>query len=217
MFLRESGIELFVRINQPFPTKDTGKRKDRWERSKRLQKEALVCLTSVGNTHIFCVASAQGRPTQAHLGDRVPSEHPAQNEKLQKYSLWNPYTREDGAYLSLKPVSTDTNELLVLLTFSNWSAESKLVEFLACSCHHSSQLCLVYQACLERMTLLSWMSLLRSAKIKIQLSVPAYARAPEFSFELSCVTRSGKQLTVSPWEDFDLTSLTDQSTIDGTM
>jgi len=216
VFLRGSGIELFVRINQPFHMKEAAKRKDRWERSKRLQKEALVCLTNVGEAHIFCIVSAQGRPTQAQAGNHLSPENPAQIARLQNYSSWNLHTRFDGAYLSLKPVSTSADDLLVLLTSSNWSADTKLVEFPGVLLPSFEPTLLGLQSMLKTHDTPSMDIITAQREDQVRLSVPAYARAAGFSFDLGCITRSGKQLTISPRKDFDPTQLTDQSTLDET-
>lgn len=216
VFLRGSGIELFVRINQPVRA-DAARRKNFWERSKRLQKDTLVCVTNVGESHVFCVVSNQGRPVQTQMrNNRQPPEDPAQTERLQKHNASNLYSKADGAYFTLKPVFIKPAGLAALIASTNWSALTKLVEFPGVLLPSFEPTLSGLQSMLRTDDIPFTDVITANGQDEIRLSIPAYARAPGFSFDLSSVTSPGQQLSFLPRADFASHTLTSRSTLDET-
>lgn len=212
-FLRNTGVVCFVRFNQPLATSRKDKLKEWWERSKRLLPEALVCLTDVGGSHVFCTVVAQGRPAVTQQSGRQPSESPSQIARLEHHN-GKSLTSIDGAYLSLRSINTGPNELTTIISSGNYNANTQLVEFPGVLLPAFQPTLVGLQKLMSSQDMAFIDIVSAGSAANIAVPAPAYSRTADFNFDLACLTESKEPLLLRPNGTFDLDRLLARSTLD---
>ncbi|KAK3614181.1 hypothetical protein LTR56_027417 [Elasticomyces elasticus] len=197
-----SGMEFALSFDQPreLQGKSERQRHDWWDGSKRLGHEALICLlSSEGCATFFIVSPAPLRP-------KKDFETGAPIEPLHKtYNLWS---EEERAHVIAKPVNQPDMYSLLDQLMGGFTEQLSLVEF-------PGVLLPAFKPTLQAMQTMS--NTLDVPFLEaVDLGPPNYATKPGFRYNLSAVTKSGKQLHLTPARNTELMTaeLTSHSTLD---
>ncbi|KAK0931386.1 hypothetical protein LTR91_000335 [Friedmanniomyces endolithicus] len=187
------GMEFALSFDQPpeLQNKSENQRRDWWEGSRRLGHEALVCLlSSEGSAKFFVVSPAPGMPKKdLETGKTVQPLH-------KSYNLWSEVER---AHIVAKPV--DQSEMYILLDqLTTGPAEQlSLVEFPGVLLPTFMPTLQAMQNMSETLDLpfaevLAPVSTAANVDDEIDVGPPNYATKPGFRYDLSAVTKAGRQL-----------------------
>lgn len=211
-FDRLAGLQFVVQFPQPADVKkaNTKKREEWWERSKRLQPGALVCLAYPGQDVVFCTIAGSPRPRRNKVGE------PLHAKVLS--SLWQ---KEDVATVTLEMAQfMDSNVQCILNRYTPKGPAifGLLVEFPG-----------ILLASFEP-TLRALQQMKKSGDLPFSEllapdpdsnngttipSPPTYAVRPGFSFDLDCLLNdSSVRLAIRPGQPFDARKLQEHSTLD---
>ncbi|KAK5674024.1 hypothetical protein LTS10_013215 [Elasticomyces elasticus] len=210
-----SGMEFALSFDQPreLQGKSERQRHDWWDGSKRLGHEVLICLlSSEGCAKFFIVSPAPLRP-------KKDFETGAPIEPLHKtYNLWS---EEERAHVIAKLVNQPDMYSLLDQLMGGFTEQLSLVEF-------PGALLPAFKPTLQAMQTMSntldmpFLEVLAPTSVTADsnqamgLGPPNYATKPGFRYNLSAVTKSGKQLHLNPARNTELMTaeLTSHSTLD---
>ncbi|KAK4895121.1 hypothetical protein LTR27_006727 [Elasticomyces elasticus] len=210
-----SGMEFAISFDQPMALKNSSasKRRSWWEESKRLGTEAFFCLlSSAGSATFFVVSAAPIKPkVDAETGKFIDSLH-------KHHNLWS---EKDRAHIIAKAVvPSDIRPMLDRMCASR-TEHLSLVEF-------PGVLLPAFMPTLQAMQEMSdnldvpFADVLvpnsgpEVARPGIDLGPPVYATKRGFRYDLSCVTKFGESLYMSPGQDTEevTAELTARSSLD---
>lgn len=199
----------------------TSQRRDWWAHSKQLQIDSLICLVdSEGETIVLSVAE-QIKTTKPAADDPMDNIEHKKVERVASESLSEPRDLSSNlhrAALVLHLVDTyvlDIAQTIHQFTTGHCSRQS-LVEF-------PGVLLPSFRPTLQALQQMSRHVELPFAEFlvpplgqerKAHIPPSSYALHERFRFDLSCVLTDGRQLTLSPKEQFDFQALRQGSTLD---
>lgn len=201
-FEKNTGLDLVVRCNQPppVPSLNPKQRQDWWERSKRLQVGALVCVIDGTESVMFCTVSESTLRNQSDQKVRTEKK-PADNASTaSKLTL-----SDDGNYLhvNLQLIDATREDIAQALHWYKRKGPSRyryLVEFpgilLASFKHTLDALKEMRQK--PYMPFVEFLAPSDAKTIEARIQPPQYARAAGFAFDLRCLTHDGTEFLVSP-------------------
>lgn len=178
----------------------TKQQKEYWERSRRLQAEALICLLSGKGAAIFCCIMnepKQVQPEEQDTGTTVPTR----------------------ATIGLKLASDDPGDVAVALGhFTGDAATTTIIEF-------PGVLLPAFEHTLKALQDMKRNGDLPLADLLLPSGVdddgreivpvpPAYVSKPGFRFNLKCLTFDQSDLFLSTTAEFDMAALQSKSTLD---
>ena len=182
------------------------KRQDWWLRSKRLQVDAFVCLMNKDGLVMFCtVVASMNKPDES-------------NKLTSDRGLSTLYADANIASINLKLVEQDANslqDLLNLCIHPDNRGQLSLVEF-------PGVLLPAFYPTLRALQIIKINDTLPFADLiapsnkrgRMEVSMPAYATKPGFTFSLKSVMASGRDVHLRPGQEFDLNVLTEGSSLD---
>ncbi|PTB39704.1 hypothetical protein M441DRAFT_197320 [Trichoderma asperellum CBS 433.97] len=201
-FEKKTGLELVVRCDQPppVPTLNPKQRKDWWERSKRLQVGALVCVIDGTESVMFCTVSESTLRNQSDQKIRTEKKAAADASTASKLTL-----SDDGNYLhvTLQLIDATRDDVAQALHWFKRRGPARyryLVEFpgiLLASFKHT----LDALKEMRQKPYMPFVDLLAPSDTKTtetSIQPPQYARAAGFAFDLRCLTHDDTELLVSP-------------------
>ncbi|KAF2434363.1 hypothetical protein EJ08DRAFT_513978 [Tothia fuscella] len=211
--LQPDGRDAFVvdiSFDQPMRRPATDKaRKEWWQKMKRFEPEALVCLFNPTAVLFFRVAEPP-KPKQKDE-NRAASEARIADDILKKR-----YGHEWRATVSLNMVShTPADTQLLLELFKN-SGKLSLLEFPTILTASFEPTLLALQE-MKKMSALPFSELLApplGTHGLIDVAPPAYAVKPGFRFNLRCLLKEQKDLFFTPGQAFEMEALQKVSTLD---
>ncbi|KAL6887873.1 hypothetical protein GGI43DRAFT_417260 [Trichoderma evansii] len=201
-FEKNSGLDLVVRCDQPppVPSLNPKQRKDWWERSKRLQVGALVCVIDGTESVMFCTVSESTLRNQSDQRIRTEKK-PADNAPTEsKLTL-----SDDGNYLhvNLQLIDATRDDVAQALYWYKRKGPSRyryLVEFpgilLASFKHTLDALKEMRQK--PYMPFVGLLAPSDATTTEANIQPPQYARAAGFTFDLRCLANDGTEFLVSP-------------------
>ncbi|KAL7925000.1 hypothetical protein ACQKWADRAFT_284759 [Trichoderma austrokoningii] len=202
-FEKNTGLDFVVRCDQPppVPSLEPKQRKDWWEKSKRLQVGALVCVIDGTESVMFCTVSESTMRNQSD--QKVKTEKkPADDGAAAAPKLT---LSDDGNYLhvNLQLIDATQDDVAQALHWYKQRGPSGykcLVEFpgilLASFKHTLDALKEMRQRPYMPFTDLLAPTDPNTTQANIQ--PPQYARAAGFAFDLRCLTNDGTEFLVSP-------------------
>lgn len=188
-----SGMEYVLRFDQPkaLRAKSSAQRREWWENSKRLGRDAFICLLSSAGTAIFLATSPKPMfPSKDSVtGGKVDSLQ-------KKYNLWSV---EHHAYVVAKPVDQDSTPTLLELFHGGGNTRRSLVEFPGVLLPAFKPTLEGLQQMSDRLdvpfaNILAPVSTPANPDREITLPPPEYATAPGFRFDLSAITADNRLL-----------------------
>ncbi|OHW94282.1 nf-x1 finger and helicase domain [Colletotrichum incanum] len=213
-FGKWSGLEFIVRIDQPRAARSLDKmgRAAWWAQNKSLMDGSLVCtVDEIGNIFFFQVS----RSTIRDAENEPPQEEAGKTQQGQRHSLPD---NQNNAYVHLHLVDTSAEEvkrsLLWFKTMGAWQYR-RLFEFpsillpafappLKSLQKMSQKLDLPFQDLLT----------LREGDRPAEVAPPLYSMRPGFSFDLSCLSNDGTELSYTPGEAINPLELSQHSSLD---
>lgn len=201
-FEKNTGLDFVVRCDQPPPVTSLNpkQRRDWWERSKRLQVGALVCVIDGTDSVIFCTVSESTLRNQSDQKIRTEKKPANDSSTEPKLTL-----SDDGNYLHVNLQLIDAAQDVVTQAL-HWykkkgpSGYRYLVEFpgiLLASFKHT----LDALKEMRQKPYMPFIDLLAPTDIKFteaSIQPPQYARAADFAFDLRCLTNDDTEFLVSP-------------------
>jgi hypothetical protein len=202
LFEKNTGLEFVVRCDQPppVPSLNSKQRKDWWERSKRLQVGALVCVIDGTESVMFYTVSESTMRNQSDQKVRIEKQSADNASKASKLTL-----SDDGNYLhvNLQLIDATQDDVAQALHWFKQKGRSSyryLVEFpgilLASFKHTLDALKEMRQK--PYMPFVDLLAPTDVQSIEASIQPPQYARAANFTFDLRCLTNDGTEFLVSP-------------------
>ncbi|RFU80293.1 hypothetical protein TARUN_1969 [Trichoderma arundinaceum] len=206
-FETNSGLDLIVRCNQPSSVRALSprQRKDWWEKSKRLQAGALICIIDETDSVMFCTVSES---TMRNKDDKKDwhKKKPAGEAADPPPAEADPLTLSDHqSYLHVNlqlidPTQDDVTQALHWYKSAGLSRYRYLVEFpgiLLASFKHT--LDALKQMCQKpNMPFVDLLAPSDVTSAEVNLQPPLYARKAGFEFNIKCITHDEADLVVSP-------------------
>ncbi|ODM20268.1 hypothetical protein SI65_03321 [Aspergillus cristatus] len=211
-FDRFTGLQFVARIEQPIDMKnmDREKREEWWQRSKRLQPGALVCLCSGAKNAVFCTVAGHPRPRRSENGELLPPKKMS--------SLWE--EKETATVLlELAQVSDDKVKCILSQYKSRMAVPTlSLVEFPGILLAAFEPTLRALQQ-MKKNDDLPFSQLLSPFDPEGQSGTitppPAYALRNGFAYDLSCLLKDPMMsFTMRPGEPVDIAKLQEHSTLD---
>ncbi|PNP41378.1 hypothetical protein TGAMA5MH_06703 [Trichoderma gamsii] len=201
-FEKNTGLDFVVRCDQPppVPSLNPQQRKDWWERSKRLQVGALVCIIDGTESVMFCTVSESTLRNQTEQKTRTEKKPEQNTSTASKLTL-----SDDGNYLhvNLQLIDATRDDVAQALRWYKTKGPSRyryLVEFpgilLASFKHTLDALKEMRQK--PHMPFVDLLAPPDTRTTEPSIEPPQYARAAGFAFDLRCLTNDGAELLVSP-------------------
>ena len=222
-FDKWKGLLVVAEFDQPnaLQKMTTSQRRDWWAHSKQLQIDSLICLVDSEGGTIFLSVAEQFKTTKPAADDLMENIEHKKVESGVSESLSEPRDLSSNphrAALVLRLVDTyvlDIAQTIHQFTTGHCSRQS-LVEF-------PGVLLPSFRPTLQALQQMSRQVELPFAEIlvpplrqegKAHVPPPSYALHEGFRFDLSCVLTDGRQLTLSPKEQFDFEALRQGSNLD---
>ncbi|KAK1519397.1 uncharacterized protein CCOS01_11048 [Colletotrichum costaricense] len=219
-FDRWSGVEFVIQIDQPRPTRGLDKlQRGTWWAGKRLMDGALVCIVDeVGGIFFFQVSKSTIRTPK---DENQPGQGDIQEENKNDAPRYSLLDDENHAYVHLHLVDTGIDEIKRSLrwfkTMQIVRQHRRLLEFpsillasftppLKALQNMSKTLDLPFQGLLT----------LRAGSRTADNPPPLYSRRPDFSFNLSCLSTDGRELSYTPGDAINPSRLSRHSSLDKT-
>ncbi|KAF2500633.1 P-loop containing nucleoside triphosphate hydrolase protein [Lophium mytilinum] len=218
---QHNGLEFIVYFKQPKQLEKLSEKERRewWERSRRLQKDTLVCIVDASGSAIFCMIADSSQRDMQH--DATSSEAQKQHKKLTVQPPPETLARHpEWASVTMRPVNTDdasTKTLLWRFADSGGGrnrSHDLLVEF-------PGVLLPSFQPTLKALQTMSESADLPFAEIlppntggTLEVPPPVYAQQAGHYFELDCILKDGQTLRLYPGAAFDINALRSGSTLD---
>ncbi|KAL7929042.1 hypothetical protein V8C35DRAFT_203887 [Trichoderma chlorosporum] len=205
-FDANAGLDLVVRCDQPSSvwTLSPGQRKDWWERSKRLQAGALVCIMNKTDSVLFCIVSEstmRNKDDKRHRFEKKSAEEdPEPSEDATILTLSD---HERYLHVNLQLVEANEDDVTHILHWSKNTGPSDhrcLVEFpgiLLASFKHT--LDALKQMCQQpKMPFVDLLAPDNVTDTEANLQPPLYARKAGFTFDIKCITNDKSEFLISP-------------------
>ncbi|KAL7892543.1 hypothetical protein HDV63DRAFT_414622 [Trichoderma sp. SZMC 28014] len=216
-FDKNTGLDFVVRCDQPppVPALNPQQRKDWWERSKRLQVGALVCVVDGTESVMFCTVSESTLRNQTEQKTRTEKK-PENTSAASKLTL-----SDDGNYLhvNLQLIDATRDDVAQALRWYKTKGPTRcrlLVEFpgilLASFKHTLDALKEMRQK--PHMPFVDLLAPPDDKTTEPRIEPPQYARAAGFAFDLRCLTNDGAELFVSPHHLPDLEAIESRTSLD---
>ncbi|KAK1712410.1 hypothetical protein BDP67DRAFT_437551 [Colletotrichum lupini] len=219
-FDRWSGLEFIIQIDQPRPTRGLDKlQRGTWWAGKKLMDGALVCIVDeVGGIFFFQVSKSTIRTPKDETQQGQGNNQGEDKSDAPRYSLLDD---ENHAYVHLHLVDTGIDEIKRSLrwfkTMQIVRQHHRLLEFpsillasftppLKALQNMSKTLDLPFQDLLT----------LRAGSRTADNPPPLYSRRPDFSFNLSCLSTDGRELSYTPGDAINPSRLSRHSSLDRT-
>ncbi|EHK50067.1 hypothetical protein TRIATDRAFT_212567 [Trichoderma atroviride IMI 206040] len=201
-FEKNTGLDFVVRCDQPppVPSLNPKQRRDWWERSKRLQVGALVCVIDGTDAIMFCTVSESTLRNQSDQKIRTEKKTANDSSTEPKLTLSD---QEDYLYVNLQLIDATPDAVTQALHWYQAKGRSGyryLVEFpgiLLASFKHT----LDALKEMRQKPYMPFIDLLAPTDIEsteARIQPPQYARAADFAFDLGCLTNDGTEFLVSP-------------------
>lgn len=211
-FDRFAGLQFVARIEQPVDMKNKSKeeREEWWQRSKRLQPGALVCLCFGVKNTVFCSIAGQPRPRRNEVGEMVPPKKMS--------SLWEE-KKTATVLLELAQLSDDKVKCILGQYNSRMAVALSLVEFPGILLAAFEPTLRALQQ-MKRSDDLPFPQLLSPLDPEGQSGTitpppPAYALRNGFTFDLSCLLKDPTvPFAMRAGEPVDIAKLQEHSTLD---
>ncbi|KAH0600273.1 hypothetical protein MHUMG1_01269 [Metarhizium humberi] len=219
-FRRNGGLELQVRCSQLMAVAKLAKkqREEWWQRSRRLQAGALVCVISASGLVQFFVVSQSTLRSQSEPRFQRPKDKMASTDGGDQQQVYTLSDDPEHLFVTLQLVEDkveDVKELLQWYGVSDQHRHRYLVEFpgvLLDSFRHTlAALQQMYKH--QDIPFSQILAPASDAGAEVVVDPPGYAREPGFSFDLSCLQHG---LLVSPRNLPDSSELAAGSTLDAT-
>ncbi|EFY85817.1 NF-X1 finger and helicase domain protein, putative [Metarhizium acridum CQMa 102] len=220
-FRRNGGLELHVRCSQLMAAAKLTKkqREEWWQRSRRLQAGALVCVISASGQVQFFVVSQSTLRSQSEPRFPPPKDKIASTDEGDHQQVWTLSDDPDYLFVTLRLVEDKVEDVKELLQWygvvSNHHQQRYLVEFpgvLLDSFRHTlAALQQMYKQ--QDMPFSQILAPASNAGAEVVIEPALYARKPGFYFDLSCLQDG---LVVSPTNLPDSIELAAVSTLDAT-
>ncbi|KAL7946681.1 P-loop containing nucleoside triphosphate hydrolase protein [Trichoderma barbatum] len=206
-FDANTGLDLIVRCDQPSSvwTLSPKERRDWWEKSKRLQAGALVCIMDKTESVMFCIVSEstmRNKDDKKHRFEKKSSDDedamlPTEAEAL----TLSDHERFLHVNLQLiEATQDDVTEILHWFKSAGPSSHRYLVEFpgiLLASFKHT--LDALKQMCQQpKMPFVDLLAPKNATTTDVNLQPPLYARKAGFAFDIKCLTHDKSELLISP-------------------
>ncbi|KAK4077913.1 uncharacterized protein Triagg1_3607 [Trichoderma aggressivum f. europaeum] len=204
-FDANAGLDLVVQCDQPSSvlTLSPGQRRDWWERSKRLQAGALVCIMDKTDSVMFCTVSEstmRNKDDKKHRFGKKSSEDDEPPEKAEPLTLSD---HDLYLHVNLQLVEATQDDVTRVLHWSKSTGPSRhryLVEFpgiLLASFKHT--LDALKQMCQQpKMPFVDLLAPDNVTVTEANLQPPLYARKAGFTFDIRCITHDKSEFLVSP-------------------
>lgn len=197
------GFSFQVSLDQPTAVVklNTTKRMEWWTRSRRLQKDALICMIDPSGAVIFCSVTSPPRKRGHGQEDDLDSE---ENRGL--------YEHADKAFVLLTLISPETEHVKCVLDLvcAGGAQSSLMVEFPGVLVPSFQPTLLALQE-MKKSGDLPFSEFLvplaTSASNAIKVPPPPYTLEAGFRFNLKSVMRDGSDLWLSATEPFDIKAL----------
>ncbi|KAK0755515.1 hypothetical protein N5P37_011917, partial [Trichoderma harzianum] len=204
-FDANAGLDLVVQCDQPSSvlTLTPGQRRDWWERSKRLQAGALVCIMDKTDSVMFCTVSEstmRNRDDKKHRFEKKSSDDEEPAEKAEPLTLSD---HDIYLHVNLQLVEANEDDVSRVLHWSKSTGPSRhrhLVEFpgvLLASFKHT--LDALKQMCQQpKMPFVDLLAPDNVTVTEANPQPPLYARKAGFTFDIGCITHDNSEFLVSP-------------------
>ncbi|ETS04326.1 P-loop containing nucleoside triphosphate hydrolase protein [Trichoderma reesei RUT C-30] len=223
-FDTNTGLDLIVRCAQPPAVRalSARQRRDWWEKSKRLQAGALVCVLDGTESVMFCIVSESTMRNKDDKKDRFEKK-PA-DEDLETPEKREPLTLSDNeSYLHVNLQLIDANpddvaQALDWYTGIKSSHHRYLVEFpgiLLASFKHTLD-ALKEMSQRPKMPFVDLLAPTNVTTTEVDLQPPLYARKAGFAFDIRCITNDQAELLVSPQRPLNPRLIESRTTLDRT-
>ncbi|KAK4059287.1 hypothetical protein Trihar35433_11040 [Trichoderma harzianum] len=204
-FDANAGLDLVVQCDQPSSvlTLSSGQRRDWWERSKRLQAGALVCIMDKTDSIMFCTVSEstmRNKDDKKHRFEKNPSDDEEPQEKAEPLTLSD---HDMYLHVNLQLVEANEDDVTRVLHWSKSTGPSRhryLVEFpgiLLASFKHTLD-ALKQMSQQPKMPFVDLLAPDNVADTEANLQPPLYARKAGFTFDIKCITHDNFEFLVSP-------------------
>ncbi|KAK0612029.1 hypothetical protein B0T14DRAFT_500988 [Immersiella caudata] len=222
---RVGGLELLVRCAQPAAVRgqSSGKRKDWWMQSKRLQAGALVCVLEASGSVLFCVVSDS---TMRNTGDKEArrpkqpvqeSGNEATTPQPQAFTLSD---NGDELFVKLQLIDPSAYEVgHALRWWQNIGSAPRryLVEFPGVLLASFKDTLMALQEKYKNPDVpFSDLIAPNGSSAGADVGLPLYAQIPGFKFNLACITQTNTEFNVSPRALPSPEALSSRSTLDPT-
>ncbi|KAK1241600.1 hypothetical protein MKX08_001574 [Trichoderma sp. CBMAI-0020] len=219
-FEKNTGLDFVVRCDQPppVPSLDPKQRRDWWERSKRLQVGALVCVIDGTDSVIFCTVSESTLRNQSDQTIRTEKKPANDSSTGLKLTLSD---EADYLHVNLQLIDATPDTVTQALHWYHTKGPSGyryLVEFpgiLLASFKHT----LDALKEMRQKPYMPFVNLLAPTDIEsteVNIQPPQYARAADFAFDLGCLTNDGTEFLVSPQHLPDPKTVKSRTSLDAT-
>ncbi|KAF2813866.1 P-loop containing nucleoside triphosphate hydrolase protein [Mytilinidion resinicola] len=218
---QHNGLEFVVHFKQPKQLEklSENERREWWERSRRLQKDTLVCIVNASGSAIFCIiADSSQRDIEK---DATQTEEQKQYKKAKLQPPSETLARHpQRACVVMRPVDTDDASSKTLLwhyadcvTGRN-RPHDLLVEFPGVLLPSFQPILKALQAMSESADLPFSEFLAPNTSGSLHVPPPVYAQQPGYYFDLSCIMNDGQALRLYPGAPFDVNVLRSGSKLD---
>ncbi|KAL6854624.1 hypothetical protein J3F83DRAFT_477514 [Trichoderma novae-zelandiae] len=223
-FDTNAGLDLIVRCEQPPSVRalSARQRRDWWEKSKRLQGGALVCVLDGTDSVMFCIVSESTMRNKDDKKGRF--EKRPSDETLEPAKEGEPLTLSDNeSYLHVNLQLIDANrddvtEALDWYKSMGLSRHRYLVEFpgiLLASFKHTLD-ALKQMSQRPKMPFVDLLAPTNITATEVDLQPPLYARAAGFTFDIGCITNDESEFLLSPQRPLNPRLVEARTTLDRT-
>ena len=201
------GMEVTVSFDQPLNTYDEKTRKLWWERMKRLEPEALVCLVDGMANVVFATVSQLSKPG---IFRNPTEEGQAQFKQL--------YEDRARARVSLHLTQVSRDAIRPLVIWMTQSTPLALVEFPGVLLPAFKPTLLALQEIKKKseLSLSEFLvpRLMFGDEDELNMDAPFYATRNGFRFNLKCLTIDDADLSLMPGQAFDVEELQRRTSLD---
>lgn len=221
-FDANTGLDLNVRCDQPSSVRTLSprQRKDWWEKSKRLQAGALVCIIDKTESVMFCIVSESTMRNKDDKKDRFGKKSSDEaSEPPEGGEIFTLSDHESYLYVNLQLIDATQDDVTQAL---HWyknlrsSHHRYLVEFpgiLLASFKHT--LDALQQMCQKpNMPFVDLLAPTNVNATEVNLQPPLYARAAGFTFDIKCLTHDKAEFFVSPQQPLNPKLIESRTTLD---
>lgn len=216
-----SGFEITIGIDQPthLVDRDPIWVKQWWERSRRLQPDALVCITGIHNLVVYCVVASPAKSQQTTSSIPIEADaSPAALDYGEEHDESKDGDHETArARFTLRLANDSLEDLQSLyrcINAGSWQ-ELALVEFpgILLPSFQPTLLALQNMYKSHDMPFTQYLAASEVSDV-ITPPAPAYASSEHFFFNLGCLTQQQEDLNFFPSRTFDVSELTRRTTLD---
>jgi hypothetical protein len=212
-------LEVTVSFDQPQQVREGAKtqeeRQNMWERSKRLTRDALVCILDGRALLIFCLVVEETEDQKARQGNQ--DDNGADESRVLPRDLFSDPARAYATLTLADHEDRKFQDLAEQFMKRHLGYRLSLVEF-------PGVILPTFQPTLEALQKMTQTADLpfggllapQAYNMPINIDPPLYAQQRGFNFDLSCVLEGSHTLSLSPTRPVDMDSLLQYSTLDNT-